>query len=198
MANAGSKYSYGLPTVTSVNPVAGPVHGGNLVTITGTNFTGVTDVQFGGVPCGTIDIDFHVLSSTQISAIVPDGVAQGTCDVTVANGAGTSTAGTGSKYSIGPPIVSGLSPNNGSPSGGNTVIITGTGFTGVTGADAVKFGTNNATSYTVNSPFQITAVAPAADTPGTTVDVLVTIRPVSARWAGRATTTATGSQRLPN
>ena len=50
------------------------------------------------------------------------------------------------------------------PSGaaaGATVTITGTGFTGVTGAAGVKFGAVNATSYNVVSATQITAVVPA-------------------------------------
>ena len=66
------------------------------------------------------------------------------------------------------PTVTALNPKSGSAAGGNSVIITGTGFTGVS---AVKFGTNPATTYTVNSATQITATAPA----GTgTVDVTVT------------------------
>lgn len=44
---------------------------------------------------------------------------------------------------------------------GASVTITGRGFTGVTGAASVKFGATNATSYTVNSDAQITAVMPA-------------------------------------
>ena len=50
------------------------------------------------------------------------------------------------------------------PSGaaaGATVTITGTGFTGVTGAAGVRFGAVNATSYNVVSATQITAVVPA-------------------------------------
>jgi hypothetical protein len=50
------------------------------------------------------------------------------------------------------------------------VIITGTGFTGLSGAAAVIFGGTNATSYVVNSPTQITAVAPAG---AGTVNVIV-------------------------
>ena len=50
-----------------------------------------------------------------------------------------------------------LNPNQGPTSGGNQVVITGTGFTGST---AVKFGTKNA-SFTVNSNTQITAIAPS-------------------------------------
>ena len=36
------------PTVSAVNPNAGPIAGGTSVTITGTNFTGATAVSFGG------------------------------------------------------------------------------------------------------------------------------------------------------
>jgi hypothetical protein len=48
------------------------------------------------------------------------------------------------------------------------VTITGTGFTGAT---AVKFGSTNATSFTVNSETSIIAVSPKGKG---TVDVMVT------------------------
>ncbi|WSA47572.1 IPT/TIG domain-containing protein [Streptomyces sp. NBC_01803] len=50
-----------------------------------------------------------------------------------------------------------LNPNQGPASGGNSVIITGTGFTGAT---SVKFGSKSA-SFTVDSSTQITAIAPS-------------------------------------
>jgi hypothetical protein len=56
------------------------------------------------------------------------------------------------------PVVSSVSPNQGSASGGTTVTVTGTSFTGVT---AVRFGSKAATSFTVNSSTQITAVSPS-------------------------------------
>src|SRR5215207_10839 len=59
------------------------------------------------------------------------------------------------------PTVTGLNPTSGSTLGGNNVVITGTGFTGVTGVAGVTFGGTNATSYVVNNDTQITAVAPA-------------------------------------
>ncbi|MES4892199.1 IPT/TIG domain-containing protein [Streptomyces sp. NPDC096012] len=60
-----------------------------------------------------------------------------------------------------PPVVSSVSPAQGPVSGGTTVVITGTGLTGAT---AVRFGSANAASYTVNSADQITAVTPAGST----------------------------------
>jgi uncharacterized repeat protein (TIGR02543 family) len=66
------------------------------------------------------------------------------------------------------PTVAAISPSSGSTAGGDTVTITGTGFTGAT---AVNFGGTAATNYTVVSDTEITATAPA----GTgTVDTTVT------------------------
>ena len=70
------------------------------------------------------------------------------------------------------PLITSVSPNFGSIAGGNSVVITGGNFTGTTGTTGVKFGSTNATSYTVNSDTQITATAPAGS-PGT-VDITVT------------------------
>jgi hypothetical protein len=61
----------------------------------------------------------------------------------------------------GPPAITSLSPASGSPAGGTIVTISGSGFSGLSGASAVQFGGQNAQSYTVNSPTKITATAPA-------------------------------------
>ena len=70
------------------------------------------------------------------------------------------------------PAVTGFDNSIGPADGGNTVTITGTGFTGAT---VVDFGTVAATNVTVVSDTQITATAPAPpqDVPNT-VDVTVT------------------------
>ncbi|MFI8182881.1 IPT/TIG domain-containing protein, partial [Actinacidiphila glaucinigra] len=66
------------------------------------------------------------------------------------------------------PVLVSVSPTQGPSAGGTTVTLTGTDLSGAT---AVGFGATPATSYTVDSPTQITAVAPA----GTgTVPVTVT------------------------
>jgi hypothetical protein len=67
---------------------------------------------------------------------------------------------------LGPPTVSSLTPGHGDA--GDTVTITGTGFTD---ASAVKFGSADATSFQVVDDYRITAVAPAGAGP---VDVTVT------------------------
>jgi hypothetical protein len=83
--------------------------------------------------------------------------AAGTVDVTVSTAGGTSVTTNGFTY-IAAPTITALNVSTGSASGGTSVLITGTGFTGTT---AVKFGTLPAASYTVVSSTQITAVSPA-------------------------------------
>jgi anti-sigma factor RsiW len=148
------------PTVAKVEPINGPASGGTAVTITGTNLTGTTAVRFGSNNATS----FTVNSASSITAVAPAGT--GTVDVTVTTGGGTSATGEADRFTYGP-TVSNLEPNHGSPSGGTTVTITGTGFTGAT---AVSFGSTSAKSFTVNSATSITAVSPRGKG---TVDVAV-------------------------
>ena len=151
------------PTVTSTSPTAGPTAGGTVVTITGSNFTGATAVRFGG----TSATSFTVNSSTSITATTPAGT--GTVDITVTAPGGTSSTSAADQFTfVSAPAVTSLSVTSGSTAGGTTVVITGANFSGVT---AVRFGAVRASSFTVNSASQITAVAPAGT--GTT-DVTVT------------------------
>jgi hypothetical protein len=151
------------PTITNVEPHSGPAAGGTSVTITGTGFTGATAVEFGA----TTAASFKVNSDTSITAASPPGTEM--VFVTVTTPDGTSAISPADLFTYGP-TVSKEEPNHGSPSGGTTVTITGTGFTGAT---AVKFGSTNAASFTVNSPTSITAVSPKARG-AETVDVTVT------------------------
>jgi hypothetical protein len=67
------------------------------------------------------------------------------------------------------PTVTGVVPSSGPTAGGTPVTITGTKFTGAT---AVKFGGNDAASFTVDSDTQIRATSPAGV--ASVVDVTVT------------------------
>ena len=96
--------------------------------------------------------------------------AAGTVNITVTTPGGTSATSASDQFTYDAvPAVSSLSVNAGPLTGGTTVVITGTNFTGAT---AVSFGGTAATSFTVNSATQITATAPA-DAAGT-VNITVT------------------------
>ncbi|MGV9840231.1 ice-binding family protein [Nocardia niigatensis] len=141
------------PVITSLNPASGPPAGFNSVIITGSGFSGVGPLS---VRFGTTATTFTIDSDTQITAIVPPGT--GTVNVVVqALLDGTSNP---LPYTYGAvvPTLTSISPVSGSAAGGTTVVLTGTNLTGAT---AVSFGGTPATSFTVNSSTQITAVTPA-------------------------------------
>ncbi|MFJ5221222.1 IPT/TIG domain-containing protein [Streptomyces sp. NPDC088354] len=158
------------PALTSAVPNTGPAAGGNTVILTGSGFTGITAVRFGANPA----LGYTVNSSTQITAVAPAG--SGAVAVTVTAPGGTSNAVTYTYAVV--PVLTSVSPSGGPASGGTTVVLTGTDLGGAT---AVRFGSTAATSYTVNSPTQITAVAPAGSgavpvtvtTPGGTSNAVI-------------------------
>ncbi len=123
------------------------------------------------VTVGASSATYTVNSATSITATSPAESA-GTVDVTVSTPAGTSATSSADQFTyVAPatgPTVTGLSPTSGSTSGGTSVAITGTGFTGAT---AVAFGSEPAATYTVNSATSITATSPsqAAGTVNVTV-----------------------------
>lgn len=152
----------GAPTLTAIDPIRGTELGGTVVTITGEDFTGTTSVTFDGIEA----TDFEVISDTEIEATTP-AHAPAVVDVIVTNGAGASAPLDFEFFDVAE--IEDVEPGSGPEAGGNTVVITGDCFTGAT---AVTFGGVPATSFTVDSATQITAVVPAG-TAGT-VDVIVT------------------------
>jgi hypothetical protein len=151
------------PTISTINPSQGPTTGGTTVTLTGTGMTGSTAVRFGS----TNATSFTVNSATQITAVSPPRAAGATA-VTVVNPTGNSNAVTFTYVMAQVPVVTGVTPGNGPTSGGTSVTLTGTGFTGAT---AVTFAGASATSFTVNSATQITAVTPAGSAGAAVVTV---------------------------
>lgn len=140
------------PTLTAVSPGSGPAIGGTPVTLTGTNFVGVTSVKFDGLPATAIT----VVSPTSITATVPAHTA-GPVNVTVTTASGTGTLTNGFTYVM-PPTLTFATPNSGPTNGGNSVTFSGTGLTGTT---SLTFGGTPVGSFTVNSSTSITATAPA-------------------------------------
>ena len=130
------------PSVTSFSP--GTAAAGTTVTITGTDLVGATAVSFGG----TSATSFTVVSSTSVTAVVASGTS-GSVSVTTPGG---TAARTGFTF-VPAPTVSSFSPASATTQ--QTVVITGSGFTGAT---AVTFGGSAPSSFTVVSSTSISAV----------------------------------------
>ena len=156
------------PAVTGISPTSGSVAGGDTVTVTGSGFTGATGASFGTVAASNL----IPVSDTQLTVTSPQAAA-GTVDVTVTTPAGTSTATPADQFTYvaaaAAPAVTGVSPTSGSVAGGDTVTVTGSGFTGATG---VSFGTVAASNLVLVSDTQLTVTSPQAA--AGTVDVTVT------------------------
>lgn len=157
-----------LPIVSGISPSSGSATGGTQVVITGSNFSGVTEVDFGpGHPAS-----FTVNSATSITVGSPAESA-GTVDITVRNSSGTSATSTADRFtfvSFSPPTVTAVSPGTGPTSGGTVLTISGTNLSGVT---TVVVGGIAATNVAYNpNTNQITATT-SAHTAGM-VDVMVT------------------------
>jgi hypothetical protein len=165
--SAAVQFTYAaLPAVTGVAPPSGKAAGGDIVTITGSGFTGATGVQFGQSPAPAM----NVISDSEITAITPQAASVGPVDVTVINPAGVSPTGAADQftYTEAAPFVAAISPTSGVMAGGTNVTITGGNFTT---AIRVQFGPAPA-MMTIVSDTQIVAVSPPAGAPGS-VDVTV-------------------------
>ena len=151
----------GPPSITNVNPNAGPSAGGQAVVITGTNLSGATLVTVGGT-AATINTN----TATQIDITTPAGTA-GAVDVVVTTPNGSDTSAGGYTY-VDAPAITNINPNTGSTAGGEAVVITGTNLANATsvtvGGAAATINTNTATQIDITTP---------AGTAGA-VDVVVT------------------------
>jgi len=150
------------PSITSLNPVSGPV--GTPVTITGVNF---------GVSQGTSTLTFNGTaatptnwSATSISVPVPTGATTGNVIVTV-----NTQASNGISFTVTPPPPSITSLNPASGVVGTSVIIAGANFGASQGTSTVTF---NGTAGTPTA-WSATSIAVPVPTGATTGNVLVTV-----------------------
>ncbi|WP_245235547.1 IPT/TIG domain-containing protein [Mesorhizobium erdmanii] len=155
---AGEKITYSATTSGDTNAPSDPFNGSGFA-LYGDNGNTVILEQYGAAGAELNLSGNYVLPANDTQFIVyiwsnPPGSSQATVTCSAQ------------------PTVTAISPTSGSLGGGNSVVITGTNFTGTTGAGGVKFGSTNAASYTVNSDAQITAVAPTGS--AGTVNVTVT------------------------
>ena len=117
------------PTISDVSPSTTSIHGGETITLTGTDFTGTTDVSV-----DSSSVAFTVVNATTITFTAPVHAAEAV-DVIVTND-GPSSAAT-LTYEVPDPVVTSVAPVSGTTAGGTLVTITGTDFTGAT---QVSFG----------------------------------------------------------
>ena len=192
------------PGLTSLTPNEGPAAGGQSVTLTGTDFTGATSVTIGGNEC----TDLVVVNATTITCTTPAGTP-GPRNVVVTTPGGTDTLTDAYTY-IPAPDLSSLTPDEGPTTGGGTITLTGTDFTGAT---SVTIGGNECTSLVVVNATTITCTVPAGTvgakdvvvtTPGGTdtltdaytyvpVPGLTSLTPEVGPTAGGQTVTITGT-----
>jgi len=164
-ASSLDRYTYvAPPVVTAISPSAGPLSGGGMVTISGTNLANATEVEFGKEAAATVASD----TSTAIKVAVPPGSA-GTVNIAVSTVGGTNVASAAATYTyLPPPTVSKVVPSSGPLAGNTSVTITGAGFTT---ASTVTFGSVVAKSVVVNGTTSITAKSPAESSGTVTVAV---------------------------
>jgi arylsulfatase A-like enzyme len=161
--------------VLAAAPLEISTTGGVEVTLTGTDLEYVNEVLVAGSPGQVVATD-----ATSVRVRTPAGAA-GPVEVVASTPWATAAPVTVTYIDPGPsPTVSALSPNRGPTSGGTSVVVTGTGFDHVT---EVRFGSLQATNWTVESPTRLVATAPPNSGP-----VLVNVRVTT--WAGTSPTVA--------
>ena len=139
----------GPPTISGFTPSSGSA--GTVVTITGTNLLGATEVSFNG-KAGTVT----AVGQTEITVTVPTGATTGYITVTTPSGSVTSA----SKFSYTGPTITGFTPPSGPP--GTVVTITGTSLAGAT---EVSFN-GKAGTITSDTPTKITVKVPTGAATG--------------------------------
>ncbi|TDC38779.1 LPXTG cell wall anchor domain-containing protein [Micromonospora sp. 15K316] len=201
------------PTAASINPDEGPQSGGQTVTITGSGFVpGNTTVTFDGTPATNVVV---APGGTSLTAVTPPG-AVGPASVVVTTPGGSAAPLNYTYLADGSDaVITDLTPTTGPTSGGTTVTITGTGFTGATG---VTFDGVPGTNFTVNpagttitvvtppnaaGPAVVELVFPAGETTAPTFTYVAApptvsaINPGQGPTAGGTTVTVGGSGFVP-
>jgi uncharacterized repeat protein (TIGR03803 family) len=130
---------------------------GSRVGMFGQGFTSASVVKFGGVASTSVTL----LGTTYLTAKVPAGALTGAVTVTT----GSTTLTSPQTFKVKPKITT-FSPPSGST--GTLVTINGSGLIQ---ASAVKFGTVNATTFTVKSDSRVTAVVPSGVAGAVTISI---------------------------
>ena len=132
----GFVYLDPTPTISSLSTTLSAI--GNTVVITGTNFTSVLNVRFGGTNAASYTVD----SATQITAVIADAGAAGTVQVQTVYGTATSA------QSITLVVILAM-PRTGREMTANTSVISGVTFTA--SGNANNAGQEPWRAFTLNS-----------------------------------------------
>ena len=161
-ASVTTTYTYNAgaaPTVTAVSPTSGPFAGGQQVTVTGTNFSSTSTMEFGGVALdcdpasNNPDCRFTSATTAVVFGTPPfqGGANPVAIKVTNVDGQnGTSTPIYTYAATPNPPVITSVSTTMGPTTGGTYVTIYGSNFGS---PSTVKFGGTTATVTTTNDSF---------------------------------------------
>lgn len=153
------------PEVHGLSPRVDPHLADKDVTITGSGFSGATEVRF-----ATTSASFTVVDDTTIVATAPD-LPAGVVGVRVTGPGGTSTVGLTSLYRYdGPPRITRVTPNTATVHGGDVIEVRGGGFTGTT---SVRFGLIPAT-FVVLDDHRLAVTVPPRPEGAALVNVWIT------------------------
>ncbi|XP_061910627.1 plexin-B1 isoform X2 [Entelurus aequoreus] len=124
------KHTCPAPVIHFLDPVSGPIEGGTLVTISGSNLgQRAEDIQnsvtVAGVPCSVIQSRYEVSSRIVCETTSSNGQKSGQASVKVRGGGLGLSAQT---FNFQDPTLSGVSPQRGPKAGGSSVTIKGRGL----------------------------------------------------------------------
>ena len=144
------------PGISIVSPDSGPVEGGSLVTVTGSDFQDGAAVSFGGAAATTVDVK----GPTELTCVTPAHAA-GKVDVKLTNpDTGTTTFLKGFTYvdEADAPVIDWIDPVNGPVTGGTQVAVHGQNFQP---NPTVFFGTKQATMLEFKDSTTVWATSPS-------------------------------------
>ncbi|MCK9408261.1 MAG: IPT/TIG domain-containing protein [Bacteroidetes bacterium] len=142
------------PTISRVVRSAGPVSGGTMVTIFGSNLSNASKVLFGSTP-GT---SLKVVGPTSVTVVTPE-LTAGVVDIVLTTPAGGTATLPEAFTFVNAPTITRVMPSAGRIVGQTTVTITGTNLTDTS---VVTFGGVAGTNLTVLSSTSVTVVTPSS------------------------------------
>jgi len=170
---AASTFSYyDTPSISSIWPTKGPSAGGNMITVTGTNFyDGASNayVTIGGTTCPRTGLSSQPpgTGGATFTCTAPAKTASGyTLAIYTPSGSATTTY---TYYD--PPTISSVVPNSGSSSGGTTITVNGSNFYDGAGNAYVAIGGTTCSPRTGMTDTTITCVTPTKTAGGYTLTV---------------------------